>query len=192
MTARPPSPNQRRRAYTLIELIIVIALLGLAGSMLVPQIVGRNSMVAQAAVRKIISDLSFAQSDALSHQEFRRVHFYDDGSGYCIVRVTDETFADDFDADTADYIIDPLSAGGDASSYIVSFLDDDRFEGVSVSAIAIDGGAAFVTYDQLGGTVMDGNAPGVGGSFVVSSDEASYKVNIAPFTGKLTVEKIEN
>jgi prepilin-type N-terminal cleavage/methylation domain-containing protein len=180
-----------RRAYTLIELIIVIALLGLAGSMLVPQIVGRHSMVAQAAVRKIISDLSFAQSDALSHQEFRRVHFYDDGSGYCIVRVTDETFDDDFDADTADYVIDPLSPGGDASSYIVDFVADDRFEGVSISAVAIDGGAEFITFDQLGGTVMDGSAPGVGGSFVVSAADASYKINIAPFTGKLTVEKVE-
>ena len=69
------------RGYTLIELIFVVALLGLATAMLVPYLVNQNSMTVQAAVRRVIADLSFAQSDALAHQEYRRVHFYADGRG---------------------------------------------------------------------------------------------------------------
>ena len=70
----------RPRSYTLIELIMVMAVLALAAALLVPNIVGSDTMRAQAAVRLLIADLRFAQSDALANQEFRRVVFYRDGS----------------------------------------------------------------------------------------------------------------
>src|SRR4051812_28020872 len=77
-----------RSAYTLIELLIVIAIMGISGALLIPNMVNRDSMNVQSAVRLIIGDLSFAQSDALAHQELRRVHFYDDGRGYCLIRLS--------------------------------------------------------------------------------------------------------
>lgn len=178
----------RRSAYTLLELLIVIAVLGLAGALVVPHLVGRESMNVQAAVRMIISDLSFAQSDALAHQEYRRVYFYDDGHGYCIVRVTDADFDDDFDAASADYIDDPLTSGGTVSQYIVDFAANDRFEGVTIQSIDIDSGERAITYDQIGGTVRSGGNPGLGGTIVVSSPEDTYTIHVAPFTGKLTVD----
>ena len=174
----------RGRGYTLIELIIVIALLGIAGAMVLPHLVGRDLMNAQATVRMLISDMSFAQSDALANQEFRRVYFYDDGRGYCIVRVTEATFDDVFDPAVADYITDPLRPG---TGYIVDFVADERFEGVSITAASLDGGSRFLTYDQIGGTVMTGEAPGLGGSITVASGTESYQITVSPFTGKLTV-----
>ncbi len=182
-----------RRAYTLIELLMVITILGIAATMLIPNMVGPGSMNAQAAVRLMIADLSFAQSDALAHQEYRRVHFYEDGSGYCIVRVAEGDFGDDFNPDTADYINDPLGREGVFSPYIVDFSLDDRFKGVSITDIEIDGDTRDISYDALGGTVMEsgsGIAPGIGGSITVTSPQESYRIDIAPFTGKLTVTKL--
>jgi len=176
--------------YTLIELLIVVALLGLASAMLVPHMVKRDAMACQAAVRLIIADLSFAQSDAWSHQEYRRVQFYDDGSGYCIVRVTESDFSNPFDPDDADYINDPLASGGAASPYKVNFTTDQRFEGVSISEVAIDGNHKFITFDSLGGTVSSPGVPGTGGTITVATDAETYRITIAPFTGKLTVELI--
>lgn len=194
MTTRSSNATRRRRpGYTLVELLLVISMLGLAGSLLIPYMVGRSSLETQAAVRMIIVDLNFAQSDALAHQEFRRVHFFEDGSGYCIVRVTQSDFDDEFDPDTADFLYDPLGRAGKAHQYIVDFTSDRRFEGVTISEVAIDGSNPHVSYDQLGGTVRSGGSiPGTGGHIIVTSEEATYRINVAPFTGKLTVEKLDD
>jgi general secretion pathway protein H len=183
-------PDARRGGYTLIELLIVIAVLGLAGALLVPHLVNQPSMRVQAAVRHLIADLSFAQSDALAHQEYRRVHFYDDGRGLCILRVNDGNFAAPFDPATAEYINDPLAPAGEMGRYIVDFTLDDRFFGVSITSVNIDGGRRDVVYDPLGGTIRPGLLPGTGGTIVVSAEDQVYQITVAPFTGKMTVEKL--
>jgi type II secretory pathway pseudopilin PulG len=182
------------RSYTLIELIMVMTVLALAAALLVPNIVGSDTMRAQAAVRLLIADLSFAQSDALANQEYRRVVFYADGSGYCIIEVAGaETTPADLDDPGVNYIYDPLGTMG---RYIIDFSTDNRFEGVLFSAATIDGidlaDRPEVTYDLMGGTVLSDSAslPGTGGSVTLSYKDSSYQIDIAPFTGKLTVTEL--
>lgn len=182
-----------RCGYTLLELLMVIAVLSIAATLLIPSMVGPGSMNAQAAARLLVADLSFAQSDALAHQEYRRVHFYEDGSGYCILRVAEADFDDDFDPDLADYVNDPLSSASGFKPYIVDFVKDTRFNGVSISDVEIDDDARDVSYDALGGTVTSGGGgitPGIGGSLIINSAQESFRVDIAPFTGKLKVTKL--
>jgi len=174
------------RSYTLIELLLVCAILGIAGTLLIPQIVGRDIMACQAAVRLIIGDLSFAQSDALAHQELRRVHFNADGSGYSISRITQAQLNQAFNAATADYVGDPLSGG----EYIVNLAADKRFAGVTIQSIDIDSGQKDLHFDALGGTITSTGTVGTGGSFVVHSAHDSYKIIISAFTGKLTVQRL--
>ena len=182
------------RSYTLIELIMVMAVLALAAALLVPNIVGSDTMKAQAAVRLLIADLSFAQSDALANQEFRRVVFYDDGSGYCIIEVAGaETTPADLDDPGVNYVYDPLGTMG---RYIIDFSTDNRFEGVSFSAATIDGidlaDRPEITYDLMGGTVLSDSAslPGTGGLVTLSYKDSSYQIDISSFTGKLTVTEL--
>ncbi|MHC4220088.1 MAG: hypothetical protein ACYSU7_16710 [Planctomycetota bacterium] len=185
-----PSRIASARSYTLIELIMVMAVLALAAALLVPNLIGRDSLTVQAAVRLIIADLSFAQTDALANQEFRRIVFYDDGRGYCLIRVPDEGWVTpaDLDDPTVDYVYDPL---GNMGRYIVDFVEDERFEGVMVTAADIEGLSLAdrpeITYDQLGGTVNSLGGPGIGGNIVVSFGDESYRIDVAAFTGKLTV-----
>ena len=185
----PHHPSLRRRGYTLIELLITIAVMGLAAAIVVPQFSGTDSMRVQAAVRNIIADITFAQADALAHQEYRRVHFYDDGSGYAIVRVTNADYAAAWDDDTADYIFDPLATGASAGQYIVDLTADDRFEGVVITDVDIDNGGADIVFDPMGGSIMSGDVPGVGGSIDLEAGDNSYTISIAPFTAYLTVVK---
>lgn len=187
--------NGVRRAYTLVELLIVIAVLGISGSLLIPHLVNRDSMNAQAAVRLIIGDLSFTQSDALARQELRRVHFYEDGRGYCIVRITAAELGTAFDEDltTHDYIMDPIGRPGSDGRSIINFNVDDRFTGVTISSVDIDGGGRDLQYDALGGTITAGGSsgvPGTGGTIVVTSGTEQYQITISPFTGKLTVVEL--
>ena len=77
---------------------------------------------------------------------------------------------------------------------IVNFVVDDRFEGVMITAADIDGSALIdqpeITYDTLGGTVRPGGIPGTGGNVVISFGDESYSIDVATFTGKLTVSKL--
>ncbi|MCZ6836428.1 MAG: prepilin-type N-terminal cleavage/methylation domain-containing protein [Planctomycetota bacterium] len=198
--------NQRscgvRTGYTLIELLIVIVLLGTAGAILIPHLTGLNKLEVQAAVRTIISDLSFAQSDALANQEFRRVHFYPDGSGYCLIRVTSADFTKIFDysdgapvADAPEYIIDPLGGSGLLERYVVNFETDDRFKFVKIESATLEGvvmnpNGTDITYDALGGSVSSPSVPGIGGTIVIASEDQKYQITIAPFTGKISVLKL--
>jgi len=184
--------RDQREAYTLIELLLVVGLLGLAASLLIPNMVGRDSMRAQAAVRRIVADLSFAQSDALARQELRRVQFFDDGSGYGIMAVTNADFDAEFDAETADWIRDPLSSPGSLGRMIVSFDGDRRFQGVRILNVALDGDNDYLVYDPLGGTLRTGGAPGTGGTIDVAMGDDRYRIRVSAFTGKLTVVRLDD
>ncbi len=170
-----------RRAYTLIELLMVVAVLGLAGALLVPQLGQPDELTIQGAVRQLISDISFAQSDALSHQDRRRVYFFDDGRGYVLLRSP-------YDVDT-DYIFDPLGRPGASGAYVIDFSADDRFEGLTIESVELDGDERFLTFDELGGTIAPDGTPGTGGFIILKSQTQQYRINIAAFTGKMSVEK---
>jgi prepilin-type N-terminal cleavage/methylation domain-containing protein len=162
-----------RRGYTLIEVLIVVTILGLAGALLVPYLSSKGDFDTQAAVRALIADITFAQSDALANQGFRRVHFFDDGTGWCLVRVAEDDLAEPFDPAVADYVYDPLASNA-----------------VRVQAVDLDGGKRAITFDELGGTVGAGGLPGTGGRIVLTSPQATYQVDVSPVTGKVRVTRL--
>lgn len=191
-----------RKGYTLIELIIIIALLGVASAILIPHLTNLKTLEVQAAVRTIIADMSFAQSDALANQELRRLHFYPDGRGYCLIRLEAADFNKNFDysdgapaVDAPEYLIDPLGGAGLLERYVVDFRADTRYQSVSIESATIDGVVLLpdgtdITYDELGGTVSAPNVPGQGGTIVVRSEDDRYEIQIAPFTGKISVNHL--
>jgi prepilin-type N-terminal cleavage/methylation domain-containing protein len=150
-----------RRAYTLIEVLIVVAILGLAAAVLIPSMSGRGDFDTQAAVRALISDISFAQSDALANQSFRRIHFYEGGTGWCLVKLAEDELAQEFDPETADFVVDPLKGAARGGTYAIDFVQDDRYASVRVEGVSIDGGKRDITFDELGGTVTSGGTESI-------------------------------
>ena len=187
--------NSFSRAYTLIELVLVVAVLAIAGMLLVPNLIDRQTFAIQAASRATVSDIVFAQSDALANQEYRRVQFIEAPPGqsgyvgFCILRVTPASFGFPFDPSTADYINDPMASASDDGRYIVDFSIDDRFDGVQIDDVNLDSGLDYITFDEFGGSISSSSgAPGIGGTIDLSSKGFRYRVHVAPFTGKTTVE----
>jgi len=73
--------------------------------------------------------------------------------------------------------------------FIVDFNSDDRFKGVLIKRVSLDAGLDYMTFDEYGGSISSaGGAPGIGGVIELSSRDYEYRVTVAPFTGKTTVE----
>jgi len=170
------------RAFTLIELLIVVTLMGIAASILIPNMRHAVSFETEAAVRRIVSDLSFAQSDAMARQASRRVLFEEGGTGYRLL-------ADPFDPET-DVLYDPISDGG-SDRYVIDFTTDRRFPNIAIEDVDFDGGNNYITYDVIGGPVNGENASSIGGTFVVSGNGERFEVRVSGFTGRVSVVKLE-
>ncbi|MBL8991214.1 MAG: hypothetical protein JNJ48_06505 [Phycisphaerae bacterium] len=69
MTRRPPATAAARSAFSMIEIVVVVALLAIVGGVIVPRLVStgaRQAQVEAQAVRAMLS--AAAQRDALSNQ----------------------------------------------------------------------------------------------------------------------------
>ncbi|MFO0493813.1 MAG: Tfp pilus assembly protein FimT/FimU [bacterium] len=77
----------RKRGLTLVEVMVVIALLGIAAALVVPAMGTTGGLRVQGAIRTIVSDLTFAQSDAIAFQQPRAVVFDLAANSYRLVQV---------------------------------------------------------------------------------------------------------
>lgn len=172
----------RRRAYTLLELMIVIVLLGITAAVVAPNLRGSEPLRVQTAVRALASDIMFAQSDALAYQQRRAVVFDPDSNGYWIAEVNSDEL--DFDAD-AMYRID-----GPDQRFLVSL--DDLSGGAAQLISAEFDGEEFLVFDELGGPVagLTSETPSSGGNLVVGGDDGTrFRLRVEPYTGRVTVQR---
>lgn len=175
--------HARRPGYTLIELLIVITILGILGSMALPSMGSTGVLRVHGAVRSIVADITFAQSDALAYQDGRAVMFEEEENRYTLVEVN----GPDLDAD-ADALYDPQ---GPAQRYRVD-LDERDFGGAYIENVEFNGGQNLV-FDELGGPVPAGGSDSLstGGSLEVVGQGSRFRITVAPFTGRVTVQKLE-
>ncbi len=176
-------PPATRRGYTLIEVLIVVTILGIAGALVMPSLGQTHVLRVQAAVRTIISDITYAQSDALAFQTGRAMLFDVDSNSYRLLEVNGLTL---------DPVNDTLyQPTGPNQQYIVAF-DDPRYGGAVIQNVDFDGTASLI-FDEIGGPVV---APGSnelasGGSLEVAGPNSLWRINVAAFSGKVTVEQLD-
>lgn len=171
------------RGYTLVEMLIVMTMLGIISAMVIPSLSQTHVIRVQAAVRSVVADVAFAQSDALAYQQGRAVVFDDVANTYTLCEVRGN-------------VIDPLADAlynqrGIGERYIVS-LDEDRFGGARLDAPAFNGGNILI-FDELGGPVP---APASGelsdgGTVDIVGPGLRYRVDVRAFTGRLVVSREE-
>ncbi len=165
---RRGSTSLAPRGFTLVEVLVVIVIIGLAGAIVVPSLLNPGTLGVQAAGRMIISDILIAQNDAIASQAVRRVIFEPANNRY---RVTDQA-GTTLNASWK-------SGGLGAANFIVDFNTDPRFTGVTMQNPVFNG-VAFLEFDPLG-------APTDGGSVDVLGGNIRYRIAVAPFTGLVTI-----
>jgi len=170
-------------AYTLVEMLVVVAILGIAGAMVIPTMGDARVLRIQAAVRTLVADLTFAQTDALAYQERRAVIFDETANAYTIAEVLVSSGGE------VTYI--PLYlTGGPSGEYVVDY-DSNGFDGARLRLPSFDGDAVLV-FDEIGAPVADAasDESAALGTVYIDSDRAVFRVDVSPYTGQVRVEKV--
>ena len=167
--------NAAPAAYTLIELLLVIIMLGIASALVVPSLGSTDVLRVQSAVRTIVADINYAQSDALARQRGRAIIFNATTNSYSIVEVKGTT----------------LNPAQDTIQS-VSLSNSRRYHDTRLVSATFDSGSNTLVFDEMGGPVTGpgSNTPGNGGLIVVSGSQSVFNITVEPYTGRVTVTRI--
>jgi prepilin-type N-terminal cleavage/methylation domain-containing protein len=163
-----------RHGFTMIELLIVMAILAIAAAIVVPMASSAGSMQLRAAVNIVAADLEYAKSLSISRGQKYAVIFDKTTESY---RVTDET---------GTTISHPVKKG---FPFVVDFRNDGRLAGVDIVDVSFDGLAA-VSFDSLGSPYhgTGGSAASLNsGVITVRAGGLTRTVNVEAVTGYITV-----
>jgi prepilin-type N-terminal cleavage/methylation domain-containing protein len=164
-----------RCAYTLIEILIVVVILGIAGALVIPTFGQTEILRIQAAVRTIVSDINLAQSDALARQQQRALVFDVPANRYVIVEVPGG-------------VIDPNLN----RIRSVNLNNAHKFHTTRLETVDFDGQPVLV-FDSMGGPVVapGSNAPGTGGTIVISGSGSIFEIKVEAYTGRVSVRRLQ-
>jgi len=167
------SQKAARRAYTLIEILIVVAVLGIAGAMVIPAFAQTGVLRVQSAVRMIVADLTQAQSDAIAYQQGRGVKFFVNQKQYKIAMARGTTL---------DFTLDLLDTR--------SFVAED-FGHSDITAVNFNGGDTLV-FDEMGSpiTAAGSGVAAPNGTVDISGSGQIFRITVEAYTGRCTVANV--
>ncbi len=171
------------RAYTLIEVLIVVTVLGIMGAMVIPQVASADSLRTRAAVRAVIADITYLQSEAMAFQRGRAMVFDIDSNSTIGLEVN----GPDLDLEN-DVLFEPSRPTGRFELN----LADATFGLSRLDFVNIDGGNVLI-FDEMGApvTTPQGNAPSTGGLIVIEGPVDSYWLRIDGFTGHVSSGRVD-
>ncbi len=167
----PRRISTRRHGYTLVEMLIVVVILGIAGALVIPSMGQVGVLRVQSAVRQIVAQITEAQSDALAYQRGRAIVFDKDAGSYSIVEVVGETI--DPEHNTIDRGTITGGEYGDAAMISVDFGQ----------------GSSTLIFDEFGAptTRAGENTPPPTGTIMVRGSGQEFRIQVDGYTGRVTV-----
>jgi len=150
--------------FTLIEILIVVAILTIAAVMAVPMMTSADSVQLSSAANMVAADLEYAKSFAITNGQSCKVVF--------------DTFAETYriEDSTGNVIEHPVKKGFD---YVVDFTSDNRISRVSIESVDFNL-TGQVQFDCLG-------SPDNGGTITLDANGQSMTVNVEPVTGFISI-----
>ena len=174
-------PNARskirvqRCGFTIIEILIVVVLIGIAAMIAVPMMSSAGSMQIRSAANMIAADLEYAKSMAISR-----------GQNFSVVfdKTTESYRIKNQDGDT---ITHPVKKGFD---YVIDFQNDSRLNRVGIVDADFDSDSSqTITFDYLGspysGTGI--STPLNSGTITLQAGVINKTIAIEPVTGYISI-----
>jgi Tfp pilus assembly protein FimT len=157
-------------AFTLFELLCVIAVAALVGGVAIAMMGDSDSTAALAGARIVLQDLEFAQSEAICRRSTITVEFNVGTGTYTI-------------SDASGPITNPITH----QDYVVNLAQESGGGGVQLGSANFGGGSA-VSFNSMGEPVLPGGDTPIssGDGVTVSCGQSSRSILITPVIGRIT------
>jgi prepilin-type N-terminal cleavage/methylation domain-containing protein len=164
-------------AFTLVEILAVVIILGIASALIIPQLSSRDDLKARSAARLIMADLIYAQNQSIAMQRMHYVKFDVNDGKY--------TMLESVSPDTA--IPHPVTRD---SAFVTRFGQAGTgLRDVQLVSVGFNG-QVVLAFDELGtphyynGTTT---APLTTGEIIIRSGSHKMEIGIEPYTGEIHV-----
>ncbi len=182
---RAPLPRGRRgyalpRAFTMIEVLAVVLILGIASAIIVPQFASAGDLAAASAARTVMADLLYAQNRAIATGQPTYVTFSTTNQQYGLYSSMSPQQVLTHPVNQIPYVMTFGQAGPNNVSSVVT-LGSVSFNGQST-----------IAFDELGtpysyNTGTTSPLPQNGGTIVLNSGDYGLTISVAQDTGEITV-----
>ncbi|MCK5114259.1 MAG: GspH/FimT family pseudopilin [Phycisphaerae bacterium] len=162
----------KRGAFTLVELLTVVVLLGVVAAVVLPHAGYSDREKALLAAKKVAADIEYAQGEAVNRQASVTISFSPGAETYSLTLASGGTA-----------LTDPLSG----NDFNVNLPGDLQAAGVDLNSASF-GGSTTLTFNAYGEPVQsDGTPISAGSGVVVRCGDSLFTVSVAPVTGRVTV-----
>ena len=187
--ARHPARGGRG-GFTLVEILAVIVILGIASAIIIPQIGTRDDMRVKAAARTLIADLIYAQNLAISTGQTVYIRFDVAGNSYSML-----TSPLSSKAKKGDPVQHPITQ----SDYVTAFGATTRgWEQVKIDSAVMNGvdinfrPEFTVGFDEIGSPHVwcydvDQRNDLNDGTIVLKAGQFKNTITVSPATGEILV-----
>ncbi len=158
--------------FTLVELLIVIAIIAIAALTAIPMMSSAASVQIRSAANMLTADLEYAKSMSISRGQNFSVVFDKNTESYWI-------------EDQDDNIIShPVKKGFD---YVIDFQNDGRLDKVDIVDVDFDG-TSEVIFDYLGSPYNGSDTPLNSGVINLQAGGTTATVRVEAVTGFISIE----
>jgi type IV fimbrial biogenesis protein FimT len=166
--------KDRNRGFTLVELLIVVAIISIAALTAIPMMSSAASMQIRSAANMLAADLEYAKSLAISRAQNFSVVFDAASDTY---RIEDQY---------GNVLPHPVKKGFD---YIIDFQNDGRLDKVDIISVDFDS-TSQVKFDYLGSPYNGSNSNNALNSGVVNLQAGGITttVTVEPVTGFVSIQ----
>ncbi|MCY2931992.1 MAG: GspH/FimT family protein [Planctomycetota bacterium] len=147
-------------AFSLVELIVVVAILAIAAAMVIPELQDTKQFQAMSAARVLATDLEYARDTAITMQTPVTVTFNVQGRSYTL-------------SNASGTLVHPMTK----AAYTVAFASQSGSGAVGLVSASF-GGAPAVTFDVTG-------APNQAGTVRLQAGSFPYTVQVYQATGRV-------
>ncbi len=162
--------------FTLVELLIVIAIITIAALTAIPMMSSAASVQIRSAANMLTADLEYAKSMSISRAQYFSVVFDKDTESYWI------------EDQSGNVIPHPVKKGFD---YVIDFQNDGRLNKVDIVDVDFDPGSDnTITFDYLGSPYSGTGTTSPLNSGVISlqAGGTTTTVTVEPVTGFVSIQ----
>jgi prepilin-type N-terminal cleavage/methylation domain-containing protein len=166
------SLEHRFEAFTLVELLIVVAIISIAALTAIPMMSSAASMQIRSAANMVAADMEYAKSLAISRAQNFSVVFDVAADSY---QIEDQV---------GNVLPHPVKKG---FNYVINFQNDGRLDKVDISSVNFDA-TNEVKFDYLGSPYNGGGTPLNSGVISLQAGGMTTTVTVEPVTGFVSIQ----